>query len=70
MPSTVVRTFRYDAEARRLSVTLTSGRRYAYHDVPPEVAADFRAAFAKGVFFNRAIRNRYRFTAEAPEAPS
>ena len=40
----------------------TTGRRYLYHDVPPEAAEAFRAAFSKGRHFNRRIRGRYRFT--------
>lgn len=60
MPSTVIRSFDYDASAEVLVITFRSGRRYAYHDVPPKVFADMSAAFAKGVFFNRTPRDRYR----------
>ena len=62
MPSTIIRRFDYRPEARELDVLFTTGRRYIYHDVPPEAAQAFRAAFAKGVYFNRRIRGRYRFT--------
>lgn len=60
MPSTVIRRFAYRLEARELEVLFVTGRRYLYSDVPPEEAEAFRAAFAKGVYFNRRIRDRYR----------
>lgn len=59
MPSTVIRRFEYRPEARELEVLFVTGRRYLYFDVPPDVAEAFRAAFAKGVFFNRRIRDRF-----------
>jgi len=40
-------------------VLFVTGRRYLYADVPPEAVEAFRAAFAKGVHFNRHIRDRY-----------
>lgn len=62
MPSRVIRSFVYTPERRELDVLFTTGRRYIFHDVPAEAAADFRAAFSKGRHFNRRIRGRYRFT--------
>jgi hypothetical protein len=60
MPSTAIGRIAYDARTRRMTVEfVTSGRRYAYRDVPPEVFEEFRHALAKGVFFNRRIRGRY-----------
>ncbi len=70
MPSTVIRRFDYRAEARELDILFTTGRRYVYHDVPPEAVDALRAAFAKGVHFNRRIRGRYRFTEMEAEAPA
>jgi hypothetical protein len=63
MPSTVVRTFRYDPETRALEITFVSGRRYAYHDVPEDLAREMALAFSKGAFFNRRIRDRFRYSA-------
>ena len=60
MPSTVIRGFDYDAASATLTVTFVTGRRYAYCDVPADVAERFRGAFAKGRFFNAHIRDRYR----------
>lgn len=62
MPSTVIRWFDYRPEAGELEVLFTTGRRYVYHDVPPDVAEAFRTARIKGVHFNSRIRGRYRFT--------
>ncbi len=62
MPSTVIRSFDYRPDTAELDVLFTTGRRYLYHDVPPEAVEAFRGAFAKGVHFNRYIRGRYRFT--------
>lgn len=59
MPSSVIRRFVYDQSEHELWVEFTTGRRYVYSDVPEEVAATFRCAFAKGVYFNTRIRDRY-----------
>lgn len=59
MPSTVIKRFDYRADARELEVLFVTGRRYLYAGVPPEVAESFRAAFAKGSYFNRHIRDLY-----------
>jgi hypothetical protein len=41
-------------------IEFVTGRRYVYEDVPEEVAAAMRSALAKGIYFNRRIRDRYR----------
>ena len=62
MPSTSIRKTEYDPESRILSVWfVVSGRRYEFEEVPPETFAAFKAAFAKGRFFNEHIRNRFRY---------
>ena len=68
MPSTIIKRFDYSPERGELVVLFTTGRRYVYSGVPEEEAARFRAAFAKGVHFNRRIRGRYRFTEVEPDA--
>jgi lysyl-tRNA synthetase class 2 len=60
MPSSVISSFTYEPERRRLVVTFVTGRVYEYADVPAREAANFRASFSKGVFFNEHIRDRYR----------
>ena len=61
MPSSVIRRFAYCPDSSQLWVEFTTGRRYVYSDVPSEVADTFRSAFAKGVYFNTRIRDRYPY---------
>jgi hypothetical protein len=61
MPSTVIRTFSYDADKRELAIVFQSGRTYVYLDVPQETYDDMRGSFSKGDFFNARIRERFRF---------
>lgn len=72
MPSTVIRSFDYRPATRELLIEFVSGRRYVYSDVPEAEALALRSAFAKGVHFNRRIRDRYAcrdVTADAAFAP-
>ena len=62
MPSTVIRRWDYDAADQRLDVEFVTGKRYSYHEVPARIVEEMRAAFSKGSFFNREIRDRFRFT--------
>jgi hypothetical protein len=59
MPSSVISRFVYDQNEHELWVEFTTGRRYVYSNVPEEVASAFRSAFAKGVYFNTRIRDRF-----------
>jgi hypothetical protein len=59
MPSTVIRSFKYDEESQTLLIVFQSGRRYEYLNVPAQLAEELRGAFAKGEFFNKHIRSRY-----------
>lgn len=61
MPSTVIRSFSYDAARSELLITFQSGRRYAYRDVPEEIFIAMKGAFAKGEFFNRHVRDSFAF---------
>jgi lysyl-tRNA synthetase class 2 len=51
--------FDYAPNRRELTVTFTTARVYVYEDVPAELAERFRAAFAKGRFFNAHVRDRF-----------
>jgi hypothetical protein len=62
MPSSVIRRWDYDEARHRLDIEFVSGRHYAYHDVPPRVIEAMRKAISKGGFFNRRIRDHFRFT--------
>ena len=59
MPSSVIRRFAYDQSEGELWVEFTTGRKYFYSNIPEEVASAFRSAFAKGVYFNSRIRDRF-----------
>ena len=61
MPSSVIRHFAYDEAARELDILFTTGRRYVYHEVPPDAVSEFRAAFSKGRHFNARIRDRFPY---------
>jgi len=62
MPSTSIRRSSYDPETKILSIWfVTSGKRYDYEAVPPEVYAAFRNAFVKGRYFNEHIRDHFRY---------
>ena len=61
MPSTVIRRFDYSPDAKELTVEFVTGRRYVYSGVPLKEAEALRSAFAKGVRFNRRIRDRYPY---------
>jgi hypothetical protein len=61
MPSSVIRSHSYDAQTRALTITFVTGRRYVYDGVPQEVVDGFKAAFSRGTFFNREIRDHYGY---------
>lgn len=59
MPSTVISRFSYDPQRLELTIRFVTGRVYVYSGVPAVEVERFRAAFAKGVHFNRHIRDRF-----------
>ena len=67
MRSTVLRRFVYDESEADLWVEFTTGRRYVYSGVPHEVAEALRHAFAKGVYFNSRIRDKFPCREVTPE---
>lgn len=67
MPSNLIRKTGYDPQTRTLFVWLqTTANRYEYDNVPPETYEEFRQAFSKGRFFNRYIRDRYKYRVVPP----
>ncbi|MBL8531831.1 MAG: KTSC domain-containing protein [Hyphomonadaceae bacterium] len=46
--SSVIDRALYDAASRTLAVTFTTGRKYVYEDVPPEVALELQTAPSRG----------------------
>jgi hypothetical protein len=61
MPSTVVRSYCYDAATAELLINFQNGRSYTYQDVPRGVASGLRCATSRGVYFNRHIRGKFGF---------
>ena len=59
MPSTVIRRYVFDHSTGELWVEFVSGRRYVYSQVPESVVSALGSAFAKGVYFNTRIRDRF-----------
>jgi hypothetical protein len=61
MPSTVIRRFDYHPASRELVIEFVSGRRYVYAEVPEEEVRGLKAATSKGAYFNKHIRDQYRY---------
>jgi KTSC domain-containing protein len=59
--STILAWARYLPDARRLQVGLCTGKTYDYFDVPADIYQDLLAAESKGRYFNRHIRNAFRY---------
>lgn len=58
--SSLLAAVRYSRDAT-LELTFRSGARYRYFAVPPPVVQRLLAAPSKGTYFNRHIRNRFRY---------
>ena len=61
MPSTVIRSYRYDRQKRDLHIVFQTGRVYTYLQVPEDIYAGMRMAFSKGLYFNQFIRDKFAF---------
>ena len=61
MPSTVIRSFDYDASRHILKVIFLSGNIYEYLHVPEETYLQMKASTSKGEFLNRFIKKEYNF---------
>ncbi|MER9217812.1 KTSC domain-containing protein [Mesorhizobium sp. M0644] len=69
MPSISIRKAEYDPERKVLSVWfVASGKQYEFEGVPSETFAAFKAAFAKGRYFNDHIRNNFRYRLVASDS--
>ena len=60
MPSSVIRTFFYDASRKELRIVFQTGRQYVYKEVPEGIFEGLKRAFSKGVYFNAHIRDHFR----------
>ena len=61
MPSSVIRSYLYEAAKGELWITFVTGRRYVYAAVPQDVFDAFKAAPSRGTFFNLKIRGHYAY---------
>ncbi|MBX3500030.1 MAG: KTSC domain-containing protein [Alphaproteobacteria bacterium] len=61
MPSTVIRSYRYNPKRRELTIVFPSGASYTYLRVPTATHLELNAAPSKGEYFNAQIRNRFAF---------
>ena len=61
MPSTVIRSFYYDADKQVLKVIFISGSIYEYLKVPEKVYRSMKVSSSKGEFLNRIIKAQYDF---------
>lgn len=61
MASSVIRRVLYDPGRQTLAVTFTSGKKYLYADVPPDVATELQTAPSLGQYFNWRIRDQYEY---------
>jgi hypothetical protein len=64
MPSSVIKFFKYNEDSKELNVTFQSGHRYVYSAVPLEIFQAMKAAFSKGEFFHKEIRDHFRYRRE------
>ena len=62
MPSTAIRSYRYDPARRKLHVRFLSApdTAYVYLDVPQAYYLGLELAPSKGAFVNRVIKPRFR----------
>ena len=61
MPSTVIRRFAFRPAEAALDVEFVTGRVYRYFAVPEPVARGLAQSRSKGVYFNKAIRERFDY---------
>ena len=62
MPSSVIRSFGYDAKTSELDVIFQTGRHYVYSGVPKVTYQEMRKAFSKGEYFNAHIRGKFPYS--------
>jgi hypothetical protein len=72
MPSTAIRSYRYDAARRKLQVRFLSAPDvpYIYLDVPADIYAALQQAPSKGAFVNRVVKQRFRYIRLEPGPPN
>lgn len=61
MPSTVIAKIEYAETELVLKITFTTGLVYAYKKVPLSIFNAFRSSGAKGIYFNKYIKEKFAF---------
>lgn len=61
MPSTVIAKMEYEEGEMVLKITFTTGLVYVYKNVPLSIYHAFRSSGAKGIYFNKYIKEKYAF---------
>jgi hypothetical protein len=61
MPSTAIRRLAFRPASNALDIEFVTGRVYRYFEVPERVALGFGRVRSKGGYFNRHLRDCYRF---------
>jgi hypothetical protein len=61
MPSTVIKSHQYLADAETLIITFISGKIYQYAGVSKAEYEAFKKAFSKGIYFNKYIKPNHPF---------
>ena len=59
--STLLASVTYDPDRTLLELKFRDGGRYRFFDVPAPCVQQLLEATSKGAYFNRNIRNRFRF---------
>lgn len=59
--SSLLASVAYSADDRILNLKFRSGTAYRYFDVPPAIVDGLLAAESKGTYFNRCVRDCFRF---------
>ncbi|WP_212002482.1 KTSC domain-containing protein [Chitinophaga sp. HK235] len=62
MPSSVIRAYYYDGLHAVLRIVFMSGAIYDYEAVPEAIYRAMKNASSKGTYFNKAIKDKFRFT--------
>jgi hypothetical protein len=57
LKSSMISDYRYDPENEQLDIRFTTGKEYAYFNVPPNVVSAFATAKSAGKFFNAYIKD-------------
>jgi hypothetical protein len=61
MPSSVIRSIRYDEAKQLLTVEFVSGAIYHYQQVPPSIYKAFEGSESKGIYFNDHVKDKFHF---------